>query len=127
MLPARLARLHAAVNRQSGERVRIRPRRGGGYTVASDDPTRPPADIIAYVARSADNVRTSGNAANSGHNVELRAMVDTIKFTTSDLAYSLEAGDLVDMLDEPDAPSFRVSRTLPFGTDRTVAFLVPVA
>lgn len=126
MRPSRLARLQDAVDRQSSERIRIRPQRGGGYIAATDDPGRLSAEIVAYVARIPDTVRTSANAANSGHNVELRAAADTIKYRTSALAYALEPGDLVDFIDDPQAPTMRVSRTAPFGTGRTVALLVPV-
>ena len=126
MLSARIAKLHAAVDRQTGERVRVKPQSGGGYTASSDDQSRAAAEIIAYVARIPGAVRTAGNSANSGHNVQLRASADTIKYATSALPYEMREGDLVELLDVAGVPEFRVSRTAPFGTDRTVLFLVPV-
>lgn len=127
MLPARLAKLHEAVDRHSGERVRVRPQSGGGYVAGSDDPGRDPAEITAYVALIPASVRTSSSGASTGANVQALTSADTIKFTTSSLAYDLVEGDLVDLLDRAGAPAFRVSRAAPFGVGRTVAYLVPVA
>lgn len=127
MKASRLAKLHAAVSRHACETVRIIPQQGGGYLASSVDFERLPLDIAAYVAMVPAATRTSGNAANSGHNVELRASADTIKFTTSLLPYELRAGDLVEMVSQDASPKFRVSRVAPFGVDRTVAFLVRAA
>ncbi len=125
MRAARLARLHNATDRQAGERVRIRPQTGGGYTAAGPDAARPSLVVIAYVARVPGAVRTSGNAANSGHNVQLRASADTIKFATSELPYTVQADDLVDLIEQPGTPTVRVARVAAFGTDRTVLFVIP--
>jgi hypothetical protein len=127
MLPARLATLHEAVDRHSGERVRVRPQSGGGYVAGTDDPGRDPVEITAYVALIPASVRTSSSGANTGANVQARTSADTVKFKTSALAYDLVEGDLVDLLDRAGAPAFRVSRTAPFGVDRTIAFLTPAA
>lgn len=127
MRASRLDRLHSAVDRQEAEQVRIVPHQGGGYLAAGPDADRPVTIVQAYVARTPAAVRTSGNAANSGHNVELRAAADTIKFSTGALPYELRAGDVVEMIDQPDAPAFTVSRTAPYAFRRTVAFLVRIA
>lgn len=121
---SRLAKLHAATDRQTGEQVRIVPQRSGGYVVGGQDPTRAAAEIVAYVARIPGSVRTEGNAANSGHNPQLRMTADTIKYKTSSLPFTAADGDLVELLEEDGAPVFRVSRVSPFGTDRTILFLV---
>ena len=122
----RLARLHAAADRQMGERLRVRPQRGGGYVVGGDDPLRPPAEFIGYVARNPGVERTQSSGATSGHNAELRLSPDTVKFKTSTLPYAVEAGDLVEFI-EADTPTLRVSRVAPYGTDRTILFLVRTA
>lgn len=127
MKSARLAKLQNATDRQAGEIVRIMPKAGGGYLAAGIDPDRSPFEIIAYVAMIPQSVRTAGNAANSGHNAQIRATADTIKFATSALPYLLRANDEVELLQREGRPTFRISRTAPFGTNRTVGFMVPVA
>ena len=122
----RLARLHAAADRQMGQRLLVRPQRGGGYVVGTDDPLRPPAEIIGYVALSPGVERTQGAGGTSGHNPELRLGPDTVKFKTSSLAYAVESGDIVEFL-EIESPPARVSRVAPYGTDRTILFLVRTA
>jgi hypothetical protein len=119
--------LHGAVDSQFGEHVRVRPQSGGGYVASADDPERSPAEITAYVAIIPASVRTVSSGANTGANPQVRTSADTIKFTTSSLAYELVAGDVVVLLERDGAPSFRVSRTAPFGVDRTIAFLTPAA
>lgn len=124
---SRLGRLHSAVDRQVGERVRIRPQAGGGYVKGGDDPARAATIVAAYAAFVPNSVRTSGNAANSGANVQLRQPADTVKFSTSDLPYKVAEGDIVEFLDAPRAGlKRRVARVSLFSTDRTVLSLVPV-
>lgn len=129
METSRLSRLHSAVDRQSGVIVRIIPQMDGGYLVSGADPSRAVAEITAIFNRVPAAIRTAGSAANSGHNVELRSSATTIKFSSSLLSYGLISGDRVEVLDAAGAvsDSFRVSRSAPFGTDRTVAFLIPEA
>ena len=122
----RLARLHGAVNRQLGEDVRVMPQTDGGYTIGGDDGARAATTITAEVAEVPNAVRTSGNAANSGANVDLRAVARTVKFTTSDLPYTVVAGDHVILLDR-DNEEWRVNGVFPFGTDRTVLRLEKVS
>lgn len=123
----RFARLHAATDRQSGERVLIKPQMHGGYVVGGPDPSREEMQVIAYVALIPASVRTAGNAANSGHNAQLRMTADTIKYQTSALPYAVAEGDLVQLVEAVDTPIYRVSRTAPFGTDRTILFMVPTS
>jgi hypothetical protein len=126
MKPSRLARLHAATDGQLGQRVRIKPQRSGGYVVGAADAGRPEMEIMAYVARGASVVNASG-ATPGDVNARLRFSADTAKFETSALPYAVEEGDLVQLLDVDGAPTLRVSRTAPFGTDRTLLFLVGTA
>jgi len=117
MRASRLARLHEAVDRQAGESVIVIPQQGGGYVPASPDPQRDHAEIMAYVARIPAAVR-----APSTGQVQTRTSADTIKFTTSALPYELAIDDLVVVASQ----RYRVTRIAPFGSDRTVAFVVPV-
>lgn len=123
---SRLAKLHAATDRQMGETIRIVPQRGGGYVVAGADTQRQPVELVAYVARAPGVERTQSSGANTGANAELRLSPDTVKFTTSALPYSIETGDLVEFT-ETGYPAARVSRAAPYGTDRTILFLVKAA
>ena len=125
MRPDRLARLHGAVDRQAGERIRIVPYTAGGYVVGAPGTARPAKEISAVVAEVPKTVRTAGNATNSGHNAELRTASHTVKFTTSALPYKLVSGDRVILLERGSA-ELVVNHTDPFGTDRTVARLEPL-
>lgn len=126
MRSLRLAKLHAATDRQMGETVTIVPQQGGGYIAASPDRYRNAVSIVAYVARNPGVERTQSSGANTGHNAELRLSPDTLKFKTSALPYTVEAGDLVEFPDT-GSPACRVSRVAPYGTDRTILFLVKVS
>ena len=125
MRPDRLARLHAAVDRQAGERVRIVPYTAGGIIVGGPDPNRPPSDLVAAVTEVPKNNRNAVNATNSGHNVELRTASHTVKFTTMHLPYKLKPGDRVVLLERGSA-ELKVNSADPFGTDRTIARLEPL-
>jgi hypothetical protein len=120
---SRLDRLHATTDRQLGQRIEIKPQRSGGYVVGAADLARPEMEILAYVARGASVVNASG-ATPGDVNARLRFSADTAKIETSALPYVVEEGDLVQLLDADGAPTLRVSRTAPFGTDRTILFLV---
>ena len=122
----RLERLHAATDRQAGERVLIKPQKSGGYVLGVADETRPQKELLAYVAR-ANNVANSQSPPVGDATSKVRFAVDTVKFTTSALPYKVREGDLVQLLDQPDEPTVRVSRTTPFGTDRTILFVVATA
>lgn len=122
----RLAKLHAATDRQMGETVRIVPQRGGGYVVAGEDNLREPVEISAYVARAPGVERTQSSGASTGSNAELRLSPDTVKFKTSLVPYTVESDDIVEF-PETEAPACRVSRSAPYGTDRTILFLVKAA
>lgn len=123
MQAARLSRLHAATDAQLGQRVLIKPQSSGGYVVGAADPERPDMEILAYVARGASLVNASG-ATPGDVNARVRFSADTAKIRTSALPYAVEEGDLVQLLDADGAPTLRVSRTAPFGTNRTLLFLV---
>lgn len=120
---ARLARLHDATDRQLGERVLIKPQKGGGYVVGGADPDRPETELTGYVARATSVVNASGTTAGDT-NARLRYSADTCKILTSALPYTVVEGDLLQLLDQPETPTVRVSRTAPYGTDRTILFLV---
>lgn len=126
MKPTRLARLHAATDGQLGQQVLIRPQKSGGYVLGVADADRPEMEIVAYVARGASVVNTSG-ATPGDVNARLRFSADTAKIETSALPYAVEEGDLVQLLDVEDTPTLRVSRTAPFGTNRTLLFLAGTA
>jgi hypothetical protein len=126
MQAARLSRLHAATDGQLGQRVLIKPQSRGGYVVGAADPERPEMEILAYVARGASVVNASG-ATPGDVNARLRFSADTAKIETSALPYVVEEGDLVQLLDADGAPTLRVSRTAPFGTNRTLLFLAGTA
>jgi hypothetical protein len=126
MQSARLTRLHEATDRQLGQRVLIKPQTNGGYVVGADDPERVEMEVLAYVARGASVVNASGSSPGDA-NARLRFSADTAKIETSALPYAVEAGDLVQLLDVDGAPILRVSRTEPFGTNRTLVFLVGTA
>lgn len=121
---ARLAKLHAATDRQAGERVLIKPQQGGGYVVGGADPNREEMEVVAFVSQNPGIERTASSGKNDGANVTLRLSPDTIKFRTSALPYKMAEGDLVQLIEVEDAPTYRVSRTAPYGTDRTILFLV---
>lgn len=123
MKQTRLVRLHASTDSQLGQRVRIKPQSSGGYVVGSADPTRIEMEVLAHVARGASVMNASG-ATPGDVNARVRFSADTIKIQTSALPYAVEEGDLVQLLDADSAPTLRVSRTAPFGTDRTLLFLV---
>jgi hypothetical protein len=126
MKVAQLARLHAAIDSQLGQRLLIKPQSSGGYVVGATDPQRPEMEIMAYVARGASVVNASG-ATPGDVNARLRFSADTAKIETSALPYTVEDGDLVQLLDADGTPTLRVSRTAPFGTNRTLLFLVGTA
>lgn len=126
MRPPRLAMLHASTDRQFGQRVLIKPQKSGGYVLGAGDANRPEMEILAYVSRSASVVNASG-ATPGDVNARVRFSADTAKIKTSGLPYAVEEGDLVQLLDVDGAPTLRVSRTAPFGTDRTLLFLVGIA
>jgi hypothetical protein len=126
MQAARLTRLHAKTDVQLGQRVMIKPQSNGGYVVGVADPERPELEILAYVARGASVVNASG-ATPGDVNARLRFSADTAKIRTSALPYTVQEGDLVQLRDADHAPTLRVSRTAPFGTDRTLLFLVGTA
>lgn len=109
-----------------GELIRIVPQRGGGYVAGGADNVRPPVEVLAYVARNPGVERTQSSGANSGANAELRLSPDTAKFTTSAIPYTVESGDLVEF-PETDSPACRVSRVAPYGTNRSILFLVKAA
>ena len=83
-------------------------------------------EVLAYVARGASVLNASGSSPGDA-NARLRFSADTAKIETSALPYAVEAGDLVQLLDVDGAPTLRVSRTEPFGTNRTLLFLVGAA
>ena len=122
----RLARLHAAADRQMGARLLVRPQRGGGYVVGADDPLRPSVEIVGHVAQGSSVANAAGTTPGDA-NTRLRVSVDTAKIRTSALPYDVQEGDLVQLLDMTDAPTLRVSRVVPYGTDRTILFLVRTA
>lgn len=126
MQAARLTRLHEATDRQLSQRVLIKPQSSGGYVIGSADTERLEMEISAYVARGASVVNASG-ATPGDVNARVRFSADTAKIKTSALPYAVEEGDCVQLLDVDGAPTLRVSRTAPFGTDRTLLFLVGVA
>ena len=118
----RLARLHAAVDRQAGERIRLVPHAAGGYVAGAPDPTRTPIEIIATVTEVPKITRTAGNATNSGHNAELRTASHTVTFSTSSVPYTLRSADQVVLLERGEM-ELTVNSADPYGTDRTVARL----
>lgn len=124
MRPDRLARLHAAVDRQAGEPIRVIPYAAGGYVAGAPDPTRPAVELVAAVTDVPKVARTKGSGASSGHNAELRLHSHTAKFTTSALPYPLAKGDRVMLLaPERNGLTLKVAGPDPLGTDRTVARL----
>jgi hypothetical protein len=124
MKAARLWKLHRAVDRHCAERVSITPMQAGGYVAGA--PSGAAVVVMAYVAETSTSVRTSGNAANSGHNAQLLGVTHSAKFTTSELPFDVASGYVLTRLDDPALPQFRVSAVWPFGTDRTVLLLVKV-
>lgn len=126
MKPSRLVRLHGATDGQLGQRVLIKPQNSGGYVVGAADAERPEMEIMAYVARGASVVNASG-ATPGDVNARLRFSADTAKIETFALPYTVEEGDLVQLLETEGAPTLRVSRTAPLGTNRTLLFLVGTA
>ncbi len=126
MKHVQIARLHAATDRKLGQRVLIKPQSNGGYVVGAADLKRPEIEILAYVARGASVANAAGTTPGDA-NARLRISVDTVKFKSSTLPYEVQEGDLVQLLDVEDAPALRVSRAAPYGTDRTILFLVRTA
>ena len=125
MRPDRLARLHAAVDRQAGERILVIPYAAGGYLAGGPDPARPPRPLVAQVTEVPKVTRGKGAGVNTGRNAELRLGSHTIKFTTSALPWPL-ADDFHVVLLERGELELKVVGTEPIGTDRTVARLVPL-
>lgn len=123
---SRLAKLHAATDRQMGETVRVVPQRGGGYVAGGADNMRAPVEILAYVARAPGVERTQSSGSSTGSNAELRLSPDTVKFKTSLVPYTVEAGDIIEF-PETESAACRVSRVAPYGTDRSILFLVKAA
>ena len=126
MRPDRLARLHAAVDRQAGERVRVLPYLRGNVFAGDPDPGRPVVDLVAVVNEVPKVTRTLGPGNTTGRNAELRLGSHTVKFTTSALPYKLASTDRVVLLDRGDA-LLKVYGVDPFGTDRSVARLEPLS
>ncbi len=122
MRPDRLARLHAAIDRQAGERIRVVPYLPGGQLVGKPDPGRPVTEIVATVADVPKVSRTLGPGNTTGRNAEVRLASHTVKFTTSALPFTLASGDRVVLIDRGEI-GLKVNGTDPFGTDRTVAHL----
>lgn len=109
-----------------GQRLLVRPQRGGGYVVGADDPLRPPVEIVGHVAQGASMANAAGPTPGDA-NARLRISVDTVKIRTSALPYEVQEGDLVQLLDLINTATLRVSRVMPYGTDRTIIFLVRTA
>ena len=82
--------------------------------------------MVGYVAQGA-SVGNAAGATPGDANARLRVSVDTVKIQTSALPYEVQEGDLVQLLDVINAPTLRVSRVAPYGTDRTILFLVRTA
>ncbi len=125
MRPDRLARLHAAVDRQAGERILVIPYTAGGMLAGAPDPTRPPLPVLAQVNEVPKVLRGKGAGVNTGRNAELRLGSHTIKFTTSALPWPITDNFHVVLLDRGGL-ELKVVGTEPIGTDRTVARLVPL-
>lgn len=126
MKPSRLTRLHAATDDKLGQRLLIKPQSPGGYVVGASDPKRPEMEILAYFSRGSSVVTASG-ASPGDVNARMRFSADTAKIQTSSLPFEIKEGDLVQLLDLTDTPTLRVSRAAPYGTDRTILFLMRTA
>ncbi len=116
-----LHKLHRATDCRLGETISIQLMQGSEYVADVVPSATPPAAVVAYVAMTSHQVRTSGNDANSGHNVELRGATHTVKFLTSAVPFTVETGAVVSRL---NGEVFRVVAVLPFGWDRTILYLV---
>ena len=125
MRPDRLAKLHGAIDRQAGERIRVIPYAAGGYVAGGADPSRPVSDLAAVVTEVSKVARTLGTGNTTGHNVELRLGSHAVKYTTRALPFVLRAGDHVVLLDR-EMHELKVNGVDPLGTDRTVARLEPL-
>ncbi len=121
---ALLDKLHAATDATAGETVGVQNVVGGAY-LDNEGPLGPAGEVTAYFSSVPSQIRTAGNAANSGHNIELRGATIAAKFATSALSFTVETDALVTRLTQPGAPAFRVVSVLPFGTDRTLLLLAP--
>jgi hypothetical protein len=126
MLAARLARLHAAVDRQSGEAVLIVPFVAGDYVAGGQDPKRPLIETVAYVTDVPESVRVMGKVTNTGHNAELRTATHTVAFTSSSIPFELIRGDRVVLL-ERKCQELTAITPQPFGTDRTILKMEKIA
>ena len=121
-----LAKLHGSTDQQLAERISVQPVADDNAYLAGGTPSAPPAEILAYVSSTSQVVRTSGNAANSGHNIEVRGATHAAKFETSALLFAVKVGFGVTLLDPSrNGAKMRVAAALPFGCDRTVLLLVP--
>ena len=125
MRPAALQKLHRAVDRRVAERVSIAPMQAGGYLAPT--PSGVAAEVMAVIADTSTSLRTSGNAASSGHNVNLIGATHTAKYTTSDLPFAAAEGFILTRLDASETPQFRVSAAFPLGVDRTLLMLIKVS
>jgi hypothetical protein len=56
-----------------GQRLLVRPQRGGGYVVGSDDLLRPPVETVGYVAQGASVANAAGTAPGNP-NARLRSL-----------------------------------------------------
>lgn len=117
-----LSKLHRATDRRAGELISITPMTSGGYLPGA--PTDVPAEARAYVTETSTAVRTSGNSANSGHNVELLGATHTARFETSQIPFTVQVGHIVIRIHKDGAPRLRVAAAYPLGTDRTILVLV---
>jgi hypothetical protein len=121
-----LAKLHRATDRRLAEWIAVQPVADDNAYIAGGMPSAPLEKVLAYVSETSQIVRTSGNAANSGHNIELRGATHAAKFETSALPFKVESGFEVEMLDPArNGAKMRVAAALPFGSDRTILLLVP--
>ena len=126
MKPARLARLHAATDREFGQTVTCYPRSGGGYVSDSIDSERSKVDFTAYFTKVPDQISASGKGAYSETNAQLRASAVTIKYDPAHVPYEIKEGDQIKVPEQEGEPELRVSKVNPFWMKRVVLLLVPL-
>lgn len=119
-----LHKLHRAGDRL-GEQISIQLMQGSEYVADASPSATPAATVRAFVTATSHQVRTSGNNANSGHNIELRGATHAAKFLTSACPFTVGTGSIVTRFDEQgDAVErFRVVAVLPYGWDRTILLM----
>jgi len=124
MRQSALDRLHASINARDAEMVTITQMSAPGYTVGA--PTGVTADVWAVRVLANARVRGSSDHPRSGHNVELAVSSDTAKFTTSDVPFTVKAGD---QLTPKDAghPVYHIVTVLDLGVDRTLVTLMTLS